>query len=182
MKALEPVLLADADDDHDPREQLLQRVQEALPPEQSLEDWAAAIYGPVLDAAVSADPGLLEQVEFTMVRCSQLDVAAALLPQLRSGDPLAADVSAGWVGPRRLQSLNASLRDALTPLEPGGVAGPLPMGSWWVVLRLEQRNTATVSADLRQEMVAEMVEQDLAAVQDGQTPIHSTALITLLTP
>ena len=181
LKALEPVLLADAEEDHDPREQLLQRLQEALPPEQTLEDWSAELYGPALDAALSANPGLLEQVAFTMVRCRDCATAEALLPQLRSGDPLAAEVTAGWVGPRRLHSLNTSLGEALSPLEPGAVAGPLAMGSWWVVLRLEQRNTATVTAELRQEMVAEMLEQDLTAVLDGRAPIHADALTTLLT-
>ena len=51
----------------------------------------------------------------------------------------------GLVGPRRLRSLNAQLRAALEPLQPGDVQGPLAIGPWWLLLRLEQRRVPIVA-------------------------------------
>ena len=179
LQALEP-LLVPSDSSSDPREQLLGRLRQALEPaDQSLEGWRDAVYAPKLAALLKAEPGWAEQVEFTMVRCADQAAAAALLPALRDGE---APPEAGLVGPRRLRSLTAELRAALEPLQPGEVQGPLPLGPWWLLLRLEQRSAATVTADRRLALQQEMFDEDLTALQLGEAPRHAPELAALLTP
>ncbi|MCP9817467.1 hypothetical protein KBY76_12480 [Synechococcus sp. GreenBA-s] len=159
----------------------LERLRRALGPQQELEGWCEQVYGPRLEADLAARPELLVEVEFTLVRVADRAGAERLLPALRAGEDLPADGAAvGLVGPRLLRGLTASLREALEPLEPGGVQGPLQLGAWWVLLRLERRHPATLSAEIRHELLQEMLDQDLAAVLAGNAPIHAPELAPLL--
>ena len=175
------LLLAPVDpvDPVDPRQLLLSRLRQGLEPDQAIGDWLDKIYGTKLEALLVAEPGWAEQVEFTLVRCADRDMAEALLPKLSDGE---VPPESGLVGPRRLRSLNVHLQEALESLQPGDVQGPLAIGPWWLLLRLEQRCAATVTSDRRQVLLEEMLDEDLTALQAGQAPHHAPELAALLTP
>ena len=166
-------------DPADPRQQLLSRLQQALEPDQTVDGWLNQVYGSKLKALLAAEPGWADQVEFTLVRCADQAAAEALLPALSDGEVPA---EAGLVGPRRLRSLNAQLRAALEPLQPGDVQGPLAIGPWWLLLRLEQRRAATFTTELRQALLEEMFDEDLTTLQAGEAPHHAPELAALFTP
>ena len=176
LQALVPLFASD--DPADPRQQLLSRLQQALEPDQTIDDWLNQVYGLKLEALLAAEPGWADQVEFTLVRCADQAAAEALLPLLSDGE---VPPEAGLVGPRRLRSLNVQLREALQSLQPGDVQGPLAIGPWWLLLRLEQRCAATVTSDRRQALLEEMLDEDLTALQAGQSPHHAPELAALLT-
>lgn len=165
----------------DSGQEIRSRLIQALGPHQELEAWCEQVYGPRLEASLAARPEQLVEVEFTLVRLADRAGAERLLSQLQAGEDLGAEGAAvGLVGPRLLQGLNATLREALEPLEPGGVQGPLPLGSWWVLLRLERRGMATLAGEVRRELLQDLLDQDLAAVSAGHAPLHAPELAALL--
>ena len=176
LQALVPLL--PPVDSVDLRQQQLSRLRQALEPDQTIDGWLDEVYGSKLEALVAAEPGWIEQVEFTLVRCPDRDTAEALLPALSDGE---LPPQAGLVGPRRLRSLNVHLQAALEPLQPGEVQGPLAIGPWWLLLRLEQRRAATLTAELRQALVEEMLDEDFTTIQAGEAPHHAPELAALLT-
>ena len=176
LQALVPLL--PPVDSVDLRQQQLSRLRQALEPDQTIDGWLDEVYGSKLEALVAAEPGWVEQVEFTLVRCPDRDTAEALLPALSDGE---LPPQAGLVGPRRLRSLNVHLQAALEPLQPGEVQGPLAIGPWWLLLRLEQRRAATLTAELRQALVEEMLDEDFTTIQAGEAPHHAPELAALLT-
>ena len=169
----------DPADPADPRQQLLSRLQQALEPDQTIDALLDQVYGSKLEALLEAEPGWADQVEFTLVRCADQAAAEALLPALSDGEVPA---EAGLVGPRRLRSLNAQLRAALEPLQPGDVQGPLAIGPWWRCCGWSSAAPLTVTTELRQGLLEEMFDEDLTTLQAGEAPHHAPELAALFTP
>lgn len=155
-----------------------------------LQRWRALAYGHRLETFFEEQAEALAQVVFSMIRLNNQGTALELYLRLldegaqfnelarlfATGDERA---TLGVIGPRRLGSLHPQLRGALSRLALGEVHEPIRIDEWFVLLRLESRQPANLDAPLRQELLEEMLEQDVAAVLAGQTPPHAPQLQTL---
>ena len=155
-----------------------------------LQRWCALAYGPRLDTYFEGHADGLAQVVFSMIRLNNQGTALELYLRLldegaqfnelarrfATGDER---VTLGVIGPRRLDSLHPQLRKALNRLALGEVHEPIRIDQWFVLLRLETRLPANLDGHLRQQLLQEMLEQDLAAILAGQTPPHAPQLQTI---
>ena len=142
-----------------------------------LRRWAEACYGDGLEAFFLARRADLEAVVFRMIRVRDRGLADELYLRLVDDRASFGDLAEahscgderwarGLVGPLPIDRPHRSIRSVLERLAPGEVHPPFLVDDALLLIRLEHRLPARLDEPLRQRLLAEMLEADLAATID----------------
>jgi len=157
-------------------EQLVQQLQRDPP---DLE----ARYGHQVEPFFLERRTALEQVVFSLLRLQQLHAAEELylrlsddgadFAQLARSFSLGQErLSGGLVGPMAVGQLHPRIAAALGRLQPGQVHPPVDVEPFQLVLRLEHREPASLSDTLRQQLLNELLERELASTVEAQVQLQ----------
>lgn len=158
------------------REQLVQQLQRD-PPDLD------ARYGHQVEPFFLERRTALEQVVFSLLRLEQLHAAEELylrlsddgadFAQLARSFSLGQErLSGGLVGPLAVGQLHPRIAAALGRLQPGQVHPPVDVEPYQLVLRLEHREPASLSDALRQQLLNELLERELASTVEAQVQLQ----------
>ena len=158
------------------REQLVQQLQRDPP---DLE----ARYGHQVEPFFLERRTALEQVVFSLLRLEHLHAAEELYLRLsddgadfgqlaRSFSLGQERLSGGLVGPMAVGQLHPRIAAALGRLQPGQVHPPVDVEPYQLVLRLEHREPACLSDALRQQLLNELLERELASTVEAQVQLQ----------
>lgn len=139
-----------------------------------LRRWAEACYGDGVEAFFLQRRADLEQVVFRMIRVRDQGLADELYLRLVDDQASFGDLAEahsfgderwarGLVGPLPIDRPHRSIRTVLERLAPGDVHPPFVVDDALLLIRLDHRLPARLDEPLRQRLLAEMLEADLAA-------------------
>lgn len=154
------------------REQLLQQLQQE-PPDLDQR------YGDQLEPFFLERRAALEQVVFSLIRLQQLHAAEELYLRLSDDGADFGELarrfsqgqerlSGGLVGPMPVGQLHPQIAAALARLQPGELHPPVQLEPFLLLLRLEEREPASLTDSLRQQLLNELLEQELSSAVEAQ--------------
>ncbi|MDX2212175.1 MAG: peptidylprolyl isomerase [Oculatellaceae cyanobacterium bins.114] len=111
----------------------------------------------------------LDQVIYSFIRVKDEGLALELYCRLAEGEESFQDLAkeysegferstGGMIGPCALTKPHIDVRRKLISSAPGEICYPMPVGEWWVILRLEQLLPAQLDAATRQHLLNELFE------------------------
>lgn len=138
-----------------------------------------ARYGPRVEALFLERRAALEQVVFGLIRLEQLQTAEELYLRLSDDGAdfgtLARQfslgqerLSGGLVGPMPISQLHPRLAAALGTLQNGELHPPVRLDPFVLLLRLEQREPASLDAQRRQQLLQELLQQEAQQTVEAQ--------------
>ena len=115
----------------------------------------------------------LERITYRTIRVKQMGLAEELylrlLNQEQSFEELAIQhsvgeerLAAGLIGPMAISDPHPAISTVLRRLAPGQLHAPIAVESWFLVLRLERREPASLTSSTRLRLQQELLERDLA--------------------
>lgn len=115
----------------------------------------------------------LERITYRTIRVTQMGLAEELYLRLlddeQSFEELASQYSvgeerlaAGLMGPMAITDPHPAIATVLRRLAPGELHAPIAVESWFLVLRLERREPASLTKSTRLRLQQELMERDLA--------------------
>lgn len=122
----------------------------------------------------TTDPGLAKELYFRIQAGEQ---SFAELARSHSQGPEAA--TGGLVGPVRLSVPHPSLAQILAKSQVGQLWSPIPLGYWFVIVRLEQHIPVQFDESMRQQLLEELFHTWLQQECQQQTPKITQALAAM---
>ena len=115
----------------------------------------------------------LERITYRTIRVTQMGLAEELYLRLlddeQSFEELASQYSVGeerlatgLMGPMAITDPHPAIATVLRRLAPGELHAPIAVESWFLVLRLERREPASLTKSTRLQLQQELMERDLA--------------------
>ena len=185
---LHGIQLADQDSLHDwlkSRDWSLRDLSLHLLRPSALTLYAQYLFGPGIEEYFLNEQGSRDSVVYSLLRVQSEGLARELWIQLAEGEKSFADVASlysdgpesitkGVIGPVRLASIEPLLAKRLRVMRVGEITPPERMGSWSVVLRLEQISPSRLNegtrAQLLQEQLDSWISTRVDAILAGATP------------
>lgn len=152
---------------------------------EALHRFAEQRFGPGLEETFLQRKQQLDTVVYSLLRVQNEGLARELWIQLSEGEisfPEAAGrysegpeaAHKGVIGPLPLGQLQPELAERLRSLGQGELRAPEPLGSWWVLLRLEQLTPAKLDDGMRRRLLDEQLnaylEQRCQQIRRGEQP------------
>lgn len=117
----------------------------------------------------------LERVTYRAIRVSQLGLAEEiylkLLEKEQSFEKLASihsvgeeRITAGLMGPMSITDPHPSISKVLRRLAPGEISTPIAIDKWYLVLRMEHREPASLSRSMRLRLQRELLNRDIKPI------------------
>lgn len=111
----------------------------------------------------------LDQVIYSLLRVSDYDLANELFFRIEGDEESFAELArhysegpeaatGGLLGPVELGTLSAELAQFLSRLSVGEVHLPIPLGEWYIIVRVEKKIPAQLDAAMRQRLLQENFE------------------------
>ena len=149
-----------------------------------VQRWSHINYSPLVEKVFEDRQGLLDKVLYRMIRVSDLPLAQEIHLQLTEDETdfsmlarLHSEgeerLSHGLVGPVSMDQIHPAIRATLSTMIAGQLHGPIEVDHWYVVLKLESRIDAVLDDQLRAHLLDIMLDEDLEAVLNGQSPPHA---------
>lgn len=161
-----------------PQQQQAWLKQHYLTPEQvvsiatrphRLQRFKEMTWGAEVESYFLSRKNQLDRVVYSVIRTPERGVAQELYFRISEGEQPFAEVAkqfsqgpeantGGLIGPISLGKLHPSLGKLLSVSQAGQVWPPVQLGSWWVVVRLEQLLPAQLDESTRQHLLDEMFQ------------------------
>lgn len=152
--------------------------------ELCVQRWSQLNYGPLVENVFHARQNRLTKALYRMIRVAELSRAQELHLQLIDDGADFADLarlhsegeerlSHGLVGPVAMEMLHPAIQATILEMEVGSLHSPVEVDSWYVILKLEARIPALLDEQQRGKLLDAMLDEDLEAVLNGESPPHA---------
>jgi parvulin-like peptidyl-prolyl isomerase len=149
-----------------------------------IEKFKQATWEHKLESYFLKRKGQLDKVIYALIRTKDMGLAQELYFRIQEGEQsfseLARDYSLGMeaqtgglIGPVELSTAHPTLARMLAVSQPNQLWPPLPLGEWFVIVRLEKFIPAQLDESMRQRLMNELFTTWLQEQLLQANPVHS---------
>ena len=151
----------------------------------ALQSFKEQRYAPGLEELFLSKRNALDTVIYSLLRVKNAGLARELWISLSEGEVTFAELASrysdgpeaqtkGVIGPLPLGSIEPALAQRLSHLRVGQLRPPVPLGDWYVLLRLEALKPARLDQSARESLMDEQfdvwISKRVDAILAGETP------------
>lgn len=136
--------------------------------------WCKERWGAELETIFLRRKAEFDQVTYSLLRLQDAELASELYLQIKEGESSFSDVAAqfscgpekrsgGLLGPVALSQPHPALAKLLQVSQPGQLWPPKALEGWWVVVRLEKLQPATLDGAMQERLLLDEGERALQA-------------------
>jgi parvulin-like peptidyl-prolyl isomerase len=158
-----------------------------------LEHFKQQQWGSKVEPLFLAQKQQFDQIVYSLLRTDRAEVAQELFFRLQDEEQTFAELvteysqgpeaqTGGLIGPIEVARIHPTLAQLLTQRRPGQLCPPIKIEQWYVIVRLEQHLSATLTTELRQRLVdhqfqewmqAQISNFDLSAIDSTPTDLST---------